>query len=221
VRLTRAPAVATLSGGLATEGETMSDTQTIRVGADAGLAERRRGGTQPPGRRQAARRARGARHVRNGYPQGRVRFVTGVALIVALATATFGVEAYVRVSRAQSRVATLQADLASLKQRVYADEHGAASDRRHVRTVAAQASSARGAFARVSWALQSVPSEAQMAGVRNELAAYAACTRQLQSEIAGLGISWRVNAAKPSADYFKLSTAAPISASCSNALTGR
>jgi predicted lipoprotein len=147
--------------------------------------------------------------------------VTGVAVIVALATAAFGIEAYVRAGHQQRRITALQADLASLQHRVVADEHGTAAVRQHIRSVAAQASSARRALARVRWALQSVPSEAQVAGVRNEFAAYAACIPQLQSEIAGLGVSWKINRAKSSIDFFKLSTNAPISASCASALAGR
>ncbi len=145
----------------------------------------------------------------------------GVVVVVAVAAGTFGIQAYVRAGHEQLRITALQADLTQLQQRVITDEHGAASVRRHIRSVAAQASSAHRALARFSWALQSVPSEAQVAGVRNEFAAYAACIPQLQREIAGLGISWRVNPSKSSLDLFKLSTAAPISASCASALTGR
>jgi hypothetical protein len=147
--------------------------------------------------------------------------VTGVAVIVAVATAAFGIEAYVRSGHEQARIAALQSDLAGLQHRVNADEHGAASERQHIRKVAAQSASARQALTRFRWALQSVPSEAQVAGVRNEFAAYAACIPQLQREIAGLGVSWKVNPGKTSIDFFKLSTSAPISASCSSALTGR
>jgi hypothetical protein len=142
-----------------------------------------------------------------------------VAVIVALATAAFGIEAYVRAGHEQTRIAALQADLTNLQQRVATDEHGAASERQKVRKVAAQASSVRRAMGRFSWALQSVPSEAQVAGVRNEFAAYAACIPQLQREIAGLGVSWRFNPAKQAIDLFKLTTTAPISASCASALT--
>ncbi len=142
-------------------------------------------------------------------------------MIVALATAAFGVEAYVRAGHQQTRITALQADLTRLEQRVAVDEHGAASVRQRVRSVAAQASSARRTVARFGWALQSVPSEAQVAGVRNEFAAYAACIPQLQREISGLGVSWSVNPGKSSIDFFKLSTSAPISASCASALTGR
>jgi hypothetical protein len=169
----------------------------------------------------AARRARWVRPARRAYPLGPARFVTGVAVIVALATAAFGVEAYVRAGHQQTRITALQADLNRLQQRVAADEHGAASVRRHVRSVAAQASSAHRAVARLRWALQSVPSQAQVAGVRDEFAAYAGCIPELQREIAGLGVSWRVNASKTAIDFFKLSTTAPISASCASALTGR
>jgi hypothetical protein len=147
--------------------------------------------------------------------------VTGVAVIVALATAAFGIEAYVRAGHQQTRITALQADLARLQQRVAGDEHRAATVRQHVHTVAAQASSAHRAVTRLRWALQSVPSQAQVAGVRNEFAAYAACIPQLQTEIAGLGVSWKINPAKPAIDFFKLSTTAPISASCASALTGR
>ena len=149
------------------------------------------------------------------------RFVAGVAVMVALATAAFGVEAYVRAGHDQARIAALQADLAGLQRRVNADERGAASVRKRVGKVAAQASSAHRAMTRFNWALQSVPSEAQVAGVRNEFAAYADCIPQLQSEISGLGISWKVNPGKSAIDFFKLSTSAPISASCARALTGR
>jgi predicted phage tail protein len=150
-----------------------------------------------------------------------VRFVTGVAVIVALATAAFGVEAYMRAGHQQARITALQSDLARLQQRMTADEHSAASVRRRVRSVAAQAGGARRAVTRLRWALQSVPSEAQVAGVRNEFAAYAGCIPQLQREIAGLGVSWRVNPGKNSINFFKLSTNAPISTSCASALTGR
>lgn len=167
-----------------------------------------------------ARRARRVRHERRGYPQGRVRFVTGMAVIVAVAVGTFGIEAYVRAGHEQTRITALQAAVAGLQQRVQADERLATSDRRHVAHVAAQAAGARRALARFSWALQSVPSEAQVAGVRSEFASYAACIPQLQREIAGLGISWKVNPGKPSIDFFRLSTNAPISSSCASALVG-
>jgi hypothetical protein len=198
----------------------MREMQTSHVGADMTTAGRRRRGAPSSSVSAAARRARWVRPARRAYPLGPARFVTGVAVIVALATAAFGVEAYVRAGHQQTRIAALRADLASLQQRVAADERGAASVRRHVRSIAAQASSARQAVARVRWALQSVPSQAQVAGVRNEFAAYASCIPQLQSEIAGLGVSWRINPGKPAIDFFKLSTSAPISASCASALNG-
>lgn len=195
--------------------------QTSHVGADMTTARRRRRGAPPSSVSAAARRARWVRPARRAYPLGPARFVTGVAVIVALATAAFGIEAYVRAGHQQTRITALQADLASLQQRLAADEHGAAAVRKHIRSVAAQAASARRAVARFRWALQSVPSEAQVAGVRNEFAAYAACIPQLQSEIAGLGVSWKINPAKSSIDFFKLSTNAPISSSCASALSGR
>lgn len=198
----------------------MREMQTSRVMADVTPAGRRRRGAPPSSLAAARRRARRIRHTRPGYPLGPARFVTGVVAIVAVATAVFGIEAYVRAGHEQTRITALQGDIASLQHRLDADEHGAARMQQHVRKVAAQASSARRAVARFSWALQSVPSEAQVAGVRNEFAAYAACIPQLQREIAGLGISWRVNPSKTSIDFFKLSTEAPISASCASALTG-
>ena len=193
--------------------------QTSHVVAEVTTAGRRRQGA-PPRSTSAPARARPVRRAR-AYPLGPARFVTGVAVIVALATAAFGFEAYVRAGHQQTRITALQADLTRLQQRVAADEHGVASLRHRVRGVAAQATSTRRAVARFSWALQSVPSEAQVAGVRNEFAAYAACIPQLQREIAGLGVSWSVNPGKSSIDFFKLSTAAPISASCASALTRR
>ena len=195
--------------------------QTSHFGADVTTVRRRRRGAPPASASAAARRARWVKPARRAYPLGPARFVTGVAVIVALVTAVFGIEAYVRAGHQQTRITALQADLVRLQDRVTADEHGAAGMRQHVRGVAAQASDARQAVARLRWALQSVPSEAQIAGVRNEFAAYAGCIPQLQREIAGLGVSWRVNPTKTSIDFFKLSTTAPISASCASALTGR
>jgi hypothetical protein len=198
----------------------MTDMQTSRVMADVTTARRRRE-APPSSVSAAARRARWVKPARRAYPLGPARFVTGVAVIIALGTAAFGVQAYVRAGHQQMRIAALQADLAALQQRVTSDEHSAASVRRRVHTVAVQASGARRAVSRLQWALQSVPSEAQVAGVRNEFAAYAGCIPQLQREIAGLGISWRVNPSKTSINFFKLSTNAPISTSCASALTGR
>ena len=195
--------------------------QTSHVVADVSTAGARRRGAPPRSSSETVRRAPRVRAARRAYPLGPARFVTGVAVIVALATAAFGIEAYVRAGHQQTRISALQADLARLQQRVTTDEHGAAGMRQHVRSVAAQASGARRAVTRLRWALQSVPSEAQVAGVRNEFAAYASCIPQLQREIAGLGVSWKVNPSKTSIDVFKLSTNAPISASCASALTGR
>lgn len=200
----------------------MTETQTRRVGTDAVIADRGRGGgTPPPRRRPQGSRERPVRPARRGLPLPRVRFVTGLALIVALAMATVGIQAYVRAGHQQSRITALQGELGRLQHRIEADEVRAAGDRRHVRSVAAQAESARRAVARVSWALQSVPSQAQVAGVRNQLADYAACIPQLQREVAGLHLSWTLDPAKPSNDNLRLSTTAPISASCRSALTGR
>lgn len=197
--------------------------QTSHVGADVEVttAGRPGRGAAPGSVSARARRAPRVRRSGRGYAVGPARFVTGVAVIVAVGTAAFGIEAYVRAGHEQARIAALQADLAGLQRRVGADEHGAAGVRQNVRKVAAQASSARRAVARFGWTLQSVPSEAQVAGVRNEFAAYAACIPQLQREIAGLGVSWKINPGKPSIDFFRLSTKAPISASCSSALSGR
>jgi hypothetical protein len=150
--------------------------------------------------------------------------VTGIVLIVAVATAVFGVEAYKRAARSEQRVTALQSDLASLQQRVAGDERTAAGERQHARSVAARASAAQRSVQRVDWQLQSVPSEAQLAGMRNELAsyaAYAACIPALQSEIDGLRLNWRIDADKPATDSFKLFTTAPAPASCEGALSSR
>jgi hypothetical protein len=195
--------------------------QSSRVMADVPSVGRRRRGAPSRSAPAAKRRARRVRPARYAYPLGPARFVTGVVVIVAVAAGAFGIEAYVRAGHEQQRITALQADLAGLQRRVDADEHGAASVRQRVRKVAAQAGSTRRALARFNWALQSVPSEAQVAGVRNEFAAYAACIPQLQREIAGLGVSWKINPGKASIDFFKLSTAAPISSSCAGALSGR
>jgi cell division protein FtsB len=197
--------------------------QTSRIEADVSIYDRRRGAAPPHVTRRVSRgRTRRIGQARRyGYTKGPARFVAGVAVIVALATAAFGVEAYVRAGHEQKRITALQADLAGLKQRIATDEDGAASVQQNVRKVAAQARSAHRDVAHFNWALQSVPSEAQLAGVRNEFAAYAACIPELQSEIAGLGVSWRVNPSKSSIDFFKLFTRAPISGSCARTLSGR
>ena len=144
--------------------------------------------------------------------------------MVALAAAAFGVEGYLKAAHSQAKVAALDANLASLQRRVDADEHAAAGQRRRVRSAAARAIAAQRSLGqslkRLDWQLQSVPSEAQLAGVRSQLAAYAACVPQLRNEIDGLAINWRIDASKPSADRFKLVTAKPISAACAATLAG-
>lgn len=134
--------------------------------------------------------------------------------MIALVTAGFGVDAYLRAERSQQRVVTLQADLAGLEQRVSADERAAAGDRRHVRAVAAHAAAAERSVSKFGWQLQSLPSEAQLAGLRNDVASYGACIPQLQNEIDNLRLTLRINTRKPASDSFKLFTAAPASASC-------
>jgi len=176
--------------------------------------------THTHGARSMARRTPRVKRRRTTNAHGTLRFVTGIVLIVAIATAVFGVEAYNRAARSEQRVTALQADLASLQRRVAGDERAAAGDRQHARSVAARASAAQRSVQRVNWQLQSVPTEAQLAGMRSELAAYAAyaaCIPALQSEIDGLRLNWRIDADKPATDSFKLFTTASAPASCSGA----
>jgi len=186
--------------------------------------------TQTSAGRSTARRAPhvARRRRRTAHTHGRLRFATGIVLVIALATAAFGVEGYMRSSRSQKRVDALQADVASLQLRVGTDERAAAGEQRHARTVVASASAVRRSIQQVNWQLQSVPTEAELSGLRNELAglrhdvaADAACIPQLQAEINSLRLSWRIDATKPSTDYFRLFTTAPASASCATAVTGR
>jgi len=106
-----------------------------------------------------------------------------------------------------------------LQQRLVADERGVASESGHVRAIAKRAtgtdSSLTRSLQRIDWSLQSVPSEDELARVRSELTAYAACAGQLQGELDSLGINWRIDPAKPSTDYFRLVTSAPVSRACS------
>jgi hypothetical protein len=182
--------------------------------------------TQTAAARSAAPRASGVGRRRTAQTQGKLRFATGIVLVIALATAAFGVEGYMRASRSERRMAALRADLANLQQRVGTDERAAAGEQRHARTVVDKASAVQKSIQNVTWQLQSVPTEAQLAGLRNRLAgldndisAYAACIPQLQAEINGLRLSWRIDATKPSTDYFRLFTAAPASAACSAGVT--
>jgi hypothetical protein len=186
-----------------------TNTQFTGVGFDTPAAER------------STRSRQTTRRVRHGaYPRGVLRFATGIVLIVALAAAGFGAASYTRAARSEKRVATLQTELTALQQRIAGDEQAAAGAQRHAGSVVARANAAQRSIKRFSWQLQSVPSEAQLAGLRNQVAAYAACLPQLQREINGLRLSWRIDATKPSADSFKLFTSAPASASCSTALAG-
>jgi len=184
--------------------------------------------THSNGARSVVGRVPRTRRRDTGHPRGRLRFATGIVLMIALATAAFGVEAYLRSARSQRRVAALQAELANLQQRVAADEHAAAGAQRHTRTVLARATAAQRSIQRFQWQLQSVPTEAQLAGLRSELASlgndvatYNSCVPQLQREINGLRLSWRIDTAAASSDYFRLFTAAPASPSCSSGVTGR
>jgi hypothetical protein len=145
--------------------------------------------------------------------------------MIAFVAVAFGVEGLLQASRSQSRIATLQASLDSLQLRVRADERAAASaaagERARTSRVARQASGAGRALARVNWQLESLPSEPQVARLRSELAAYAGCVPQLENEINGLGINWRIDPMHPSTDYFRLSTTTPMSAACAATLAGR
>jgi hypothetical protein len=141
--------------------------------------------------------------------------------MIAFAAAAFGAEGLMQASRSQSRLSALQANLASLQLRVGADEQAMASERLLMRSALARARAAQRALQRVNWQLQSLPNEAQVAQLRGELATYTGCAAQLHNEVTGLGINWRVEPANPAADYFKLSTVAPISASCAMVLAGR
>jgi septal ring factor EnvC (AmiA/AmiB activator) len=137
-----------------------------------------------------------------------------LAMGVAVAGATWGIRGATQVSRSHSQIASLQAQLASLRERVAADERTAASARQQLRRVAARAGNVQQSLQRINWALQSVPNQAQIGSVRDDVAAYASCLPQLQREINGLTLSWKIDAARPSSDSFRLFTTTPVSGSC-------
>ncbi len=210
-----------IRGGLPATVRTMSDSQSSGGVATAEQLPRR---VRARRHGSAARRAAAVRRAGTARAHGPLRFATGIVLVVALAAAGFGVEGYLKAAHSQAKVAALDANLASLQRRVDADERAAAGQRRQVRRFTARATAGQRSLAqslkRLDWQLQSVPSEGQLAGMRNQLAAYAACVPQLRNEIDGLGINWRIDSSKPSADYFKLVTATPTSASCGATLAG-
>jgi hypothetical protein len=171
---------------------------------------------------RGARRPVPVRRRRHPYEaHGRLWLAIIVGLIIAVAGATWGIRGATQASRSQSRLAALQAQLTGLQQRVAADERAVATERQQLRGVAARSGGVQRSLQRINWALQSVPAEAQVASMRNDVAAYAGCIPQLQREIDGLGLSRITDPTKPSTDSFKLVTAAPVSPSCAAALTAR
>lgn len=152
---------------------------------------------------------------------GRLWAAILLAVAIAAAGAAWGAHAATQASHAQSRIGALQAELAGVQRRVADEERSLAGQARHLRSIAARATGAQRSLQHINWMLQSVPSESQLAALRSVLAAYGACIPQLQREIDGLGLSWRIDAAKPATDYFRLSTGAAISAACTGELAGR
>jgi hypothetical protein len=170
----------------------------------------------------AARQPVPVRRRRHPYePHGRLWLAILAALAVAAAGAYWGARASIQAAHSRSRIAVLEARLTGLQRRIAADERVAAGERRSTRRVAARATAVQRTLKRIDWALQSVPSEAEVAGVRSGLAGFAACLPALQGEIKGLTLSWRIDRAKPANDSFKLFSSAPISASCAHPLTRR
>ena len=175
----------------------------------------------PRSSRPAALHREGVPRNRAVYPRSRLLAVTGGALTIASLATAVAVIGLTQASHTAARVASLQADLQVLQSRVAADEHAAATQRRYLHGIAAKANGAQRSLTHVSWTLQSLPTETEVGRLRGELAAYASCIPQLQRELAGLGISWRLDPAKRSADYFKPFTANPVSGSCSALFAGR
>jgi len=199
----------------------MRQLQSSRVGDNVATFERPARRAAPVRARPPARRPVPPR--RRRYPHeahGRLWLAVVLALIAGAAGVIWGVNGAMQASRSRARVAALESQLSGLEQRVSADEQAAAGQARHLRTVAARAGGAQKSLQRIDWALQSVPSEAQVAGLRSELAAFVGCLPQLQREITGLGLSWKIAPGKPSSDSFKLFTSAPMSGGCASALGG-
>jgi hypothetical protein len=199
----------------------MSEMNSRRAGSGAATAERpaRRVPSRPTTR--AAARTQGFSRASGAYSQNRLRFVTGIALVIAVVAGVIGYEGFAQASRSQKRLAALQGELSAFQRRLSADEAGVASERLHVRSVAAKAIGVQKSLNHVNWELASVPTEAEVARVRGALDSYAACMPQLRRELEGLGINWRIDPVKPASDYFKLVTVAPMSASCATLLAGR
>src|SRR5947209_2346786 len=102
----------------------------------------------PPTRAAKPHRVRGGGRAPSPAP---VRFVAGVALVIALAATAVAVEGFTQASRSQQRVAALQAQLRSFQLRIGADERSAAGERQLMRRVAARATGAQRSLDRVSW----------------------------------------------------------------------
>lgn len=141
--------------------------------------------------------------------------------MLALASAMFTVQGLTQLSRSQARIAALESNVRSLGARIAADEHTATADRRHVNTVVTQATGTARAVNHLNWELTSVPTEAEVAHMRGELAVYNACLPELNRDVDRLAITWKINPTRPSMDYFKPFSSAPMSAACSAALAGR
>jgi hypothetical protein len=145
----------------------------------------------------------------------------GIALAIALAAVAIAYQSFMQASRSQSQLTIMQSRLTAMQQQLGAAASGVALEREHVRSVAAKAIGVQRSLNHVNWELASVPTESELARVRGQLSAYAACMPQMRRELEGLGINWKIDPAKPTADYFKLVTVAPMSTSCSTLLSGR
>jgi hypothetical protein len=158
------------------------------------------------------RRAVTVRRVPSKRGHASLRFVTGGALILALAGVAFGARGYLEASTAESQTAALRGTVSTLESRLSMDEARAAHEQKRVGAAAAQAARAGRQSSRVASQLADIPPQVQ--ALQADLAWYSACLPQLQREITGLVISWHMGPFKASPDYATLVDKAPISSAC-------
>ena len=147
--------------------------------------------------------------------------MTGGALVIAFVATAFATVGLLQAGRSGRRVTALRAELAALEQRMGADESAAAIQRRYVHGVAAKAIGAQRSLQQVSWEVEALPTETEVARLRGELSAYAACIPQLQRELAGLGMSVRIAAGRGRPRSLTPFATRPLSPACSALLAGR
>jgi hypothetical protein len=144
-----------------------------------------------------------------------LRWVTGVALVIALVGVALGVVSLVR-AEPKSSVTPLRSEVASLHRQLTATNLKLAHTNSSLQTAEASLTTVQADVGNI----QSSSTAGQIAGLKRTVSQMQTCVPEIQTEIGGLSVDWNISGTDANQDSFDIANPTIISTDCSKTLYG-